>query len=82
MMMTGSSSRNGYGVAEDRAVAEGEGGCSTPKDGATTIVEEGSCNKKLSEDVPEGVEANENTDSSNTTWREMITRRVEMSRQR
>jgi hypothetical protein len=32
--------------------------------------------------VPEGVAANGNTDSSNTTWREMITRRVEMSRQR
>jgi hypothetical protein len=47
----------------------------------TDTAEEESCNKKSSEDAAEGMAANGNTDSLSMTWREMITHRVEMSRQ-
>jgi len=60
--------------------AEGEGGCSTPDGGATDIVEEASCNRESTEDAPDGVAANGNTDSSNTKCREMISHRERMSR--
>jgi hypothetical protein len=68
MMMDGSSSSNGYRATKDEGVTEEEGGCLTPKGGATDTAEERSCNKKkLNEGAPEGVETNRSTNSSNTT---------------
>jgi len=52
----------------------------------TVVVEEESpCIRNSSEggtEAADGAAANGNTDSSNMTWREMIIRRVFMSRQR
>jgi hypothetical protein len=47
-------------------------------EGATKVT---SCRRKSSEAGTNGVAANRNTDLSKTMWRDIITHRVEMSRQ-
>lgn len=67
----------GCSTSEEGATVRGRG-CSTSDEGATTG---GSpCSKKSKDEGVGGVAAKGNRDSLNTTWREMMMRRVERSR--